>query len=81
MKKKLTFIVIMVCFIVLLSAILLTKPYVNRFFCVGCGDCVKHCPTGAISLVSSRAVIDQTLCIDCGLCIKTCNYQAVRRPK
>lgn len=81
MKKKITILIIMICFIVLLGAIMVAKPYVNRYFCVGCGDCVKHCPTKAISLVSSRAVIDNELCIDCGLCIKACNYQAIRRPK
>lgn len=81
MKKKMTTLLILICFIVILGAILGTKPFVNRYFCVGCGDCVKHCPTGAISLVSSKAVIDPEMCIDCGLCIKTCNYQAVRRPK
>jgi ferredoxin len=81
MKKKLTAIIVLVSFILLLSAVLVTKPYVSRYFCVGCGDCVKHCPTGAISLVGGKALIDQAICIDCGLCIKTCNYQAVRRPK
>ena len=76
-----TILLILICFIVLLGAIMAAKPFVNRYFCVGCGDCVKHCPTGAITLVSSRAVIDPEICIDCGLCIKTCNYQAIRRPK
>jgi ferredoxin len=81
MKKKATILLILICFIIILGAIVGTKPFINRYFCVGCGDCVKHCPVSAITLVSSKAVIDQTLCINCGLCLKTCNYQAVRRPK
>jgi len=81
MKKRLIPILIILCFIVILGAIVSSKPYVNRYFCVGCGDCVKNCPTGAISLISERAVIDTDICIDCGFCSKTCNYNAVRRPK
>jgi len=81
MKKKFIPLLVFLCLVLLLGAVLLTKPYVNRFFCVGCEDCVKICPTRAISLVSERAVIDQTLCIDCGLCVKACNYQAIRKAK
>ena len=81
MKKKLTTLLVLVCLVALLSALIATKPYVSRYFCVGCGDCTRHCPTGAISIVNSRAVINPDVCIDCGMCIKTCNYQAIRRPK
>lgn len=81
MKKKLSVIIGLLCLVLLLGAVLISKPYVEKYFCVGCGDCVKHCPTGAISLVSEKAVIENELCIDCGLCIKTCNYQAIRKAK
>jgi ferredoxin len=81
MNKKFIPLLIFLCLILLLGAVMSTKPYVDRYFCVGCGDCVKHCPTGAVSLVSGRAVIDQATCIDCGFCVKTCNYNAIRRPK
>ena len=81
MKKKFIPLLVFLCFILLLGAVLGTKPYVNRYFCVGCGDCVKICPTQAITMISDRAVIDQTLCIDCSFCVKACNYQAIRKPK
>jgi ferredoxin len=81
MKKKLSLLIVLLCVIILLGAVWVSKPYVERYFCVGCGDCVKTCPTGAISLVSERAVIDNELCIDCGICVKTCNFQAIRKPK
>ena len=81
MKKKYIPMLVFLCLILLLGAVISTKPYVSRYFCVGCGECVKRCPTGAISLVGNRAVIDPVTCIDCGFCVRTCNYQAIRRPK
>lgn len=81
MNKKLVAIIVLISLILLLGAVLTIKPYVSRYFCVGCGECVKNCPTQAITLVGSKAVIDPAKCIDCGFCVKTCNYQAIRRPK
>jgi ferredoxin len=81
MKKKIIPLAAFLCILLMLGAAVSSKPQVNRSACVGCGDCVKNCPTGAISLRGERAVIDQTLCIDCGFCVKTCNYNAVRRAK
>jgi ferredoxin len=81
MNKKLASLAVLLCIVVLLGAIVLTKPYVNRLLCVGCGDCVKVCPTKSISMVWEKAVIDIQSCIDCGLCTKTCNYNAIRRAK
>ena len=81
MKKKIIPIVMFVFILLLLGAAVSSKPQVLRSACVGGGDCVKNCPTGAISLVGERAVIDQAVCIDCGFCVKTCNYNAVRRAR
>ena len=72
---------VFLCCILLLGAVISAKPFVNRYLCVGCGDCVKHCPTGSVTLVYERALIDQSTCIDCGFCVKSCNYNAIRRPK
>jgi len=81
MKKKYLPLLIFLCLALVLGAYVSSKPYVHRYFCVGCGDCVKNCPTGAISLQADRAVIDPQICIDCGFCVRSCSYNAVRRPK
>ncbi len=57
------------------------KPWVERNECVGCGDCVKVCPTNAITIQNGRAAIDPELCIDCMFCVQTCTYRAIRTAK
>ena len=41
--------------------------------CLGCGDCVKKCRFGAIS-ISTRgtAVVDPSKCVGCGECVSAC---------
>lgn len=38
--------------------------------CINCGDCLKACPTDAITL--KPVVIDKSKCIGCGKCISIC---------
>jgi len=57
------------------------KPFVDRTDCVGCGDCVRECPTAAITLVNGHAFINEELCIDCKFCVKNCTYRAIRTAK
>jgi len=45
--------------------------------CVGCVDCCKACPSGAIRVRGGCAVADPELCIDCGECIRWCRHGAV----
>ena len=40
--------------------------------CKACNKCVKHCPTGAISLADDRPVIREEICIGCGQCALQC---------
>ncbi len=43
------------------------------YACLGCGDCVKACVYGAISISDKGcAVVDPYKCVGCGECISTC---------
>ena len=47
---------------------------------VSCGNCARHCPTGAITMVDYEGpngtvqvpAVDETKCIDCGACENLC---------
>jgi len=44
------------------------------YSCLGLGDCVRVCPTGAMSIDQEKhvAVVDWETCIGCGLCVAAC---------
>ncbi len=44
--------------------------------CVGCTNCIKHCPTEAIRVRDGKAQIISERCIDCGECIRVCPHHA-----
>ncbi|KIG15491.1 Carbamoyltransferase [Enhygromyxa salina] len=54
--------------------------WVDETRCVGAGDCVRICPTNAISLAGepARPVIDPAACIRCQLCAERCESSALR---
>lgn len=43
-----------------------------KFGCLGQGDCVDVCPTGAVSVNDGLASVSSEKCIGCGLCVKVC---------
>ncbi len=80
-NKKILLSIVVVALFLAVFATVSDLPQVERNKCVGCGDCVKHCPTNAINLRQERAEIDPDLCINRRFCVKTCAYRAIRTPK
>ncbi len=44
--------------------------------CIGCGSCVKRCPTEAIRVRDGKASIIYDKCVACGECVRVCKSQA-----
>ncbi len=53
------------------------SPYIIKD-CLGCGQCLLHCPAKAIYLKANRAWIDPEKCIGCGQCIITCPHKKIK---
>ncbi len=50
---------------------------IRNDLCLGCGLCVRGCPSGAISIHRGYAIIDANLCNQCGLCLEVCPQGAI----
>lgn len=46
--------------------------------CIGCGDCVEVCPSGAMKIVDGKAWADPDLCLTCGYCGFACKRFFIR---
>jgi len=48
--------------------------------CIGCGNCVRHCPVHAITgRLKEKHVINQDICVRCGACYDACAFEAIER--
>ena len=45
--------------------------------CIGCGICVKNCPSGAVKVENFHAIIDYEKCTSCGACVEKCPKKAI----
>ena len=50
--------------------------HLDKDKCMGCTNCIKRCPTGAIRVRDGKAKITKSFCIDCGECIRICEHHA-----
>ncbi len=58
--------------------VLKVRPLINKEKCAGCGICVKHCPTGAISQTNrDYPKINYQKCIKCLCCQEFCPQRAI----
>ncbi len=49
--------------------------------CIHCGDCVKTCPVGALTMEDGRVSWDDKICVGCDACIKTCKHLSSPKTK
>ena len=52
-------------------------PVVFMDKCVGCAECEKICPVGAIHMENKKASLDKHKCIGCASCIAACPNMAM----
>ncbi len=60
------------------SVCLAQRPVLHRKLCIGCKECLRICPAGAISLKRGYPFIDRKKCIRCFCCQEFCPRAALK---
>ncbi|MCX8170688.1 MAG: hydrogenase iron-sulfur subunit [Candidatus Bathyarchaeota archaeon] len=54
------------------------KAYINKYRCIGCGNCAYTCPNSAIKIMPPGvAQLDEASCSGCGACVAVCPSLAI----
>ena len=52
--------------------------FLCKYGCVGCGNCIAVCESGAISWnENGTAQVDEKMCTACGACVKVCRQEVI----
>ena len=54
------------------------RPVIDKEKCIGCGQCVLHCPDGCVKLKDKKAEVNYDYCKGCGICSKICPVNAIK---
>lgn len=67
---------------IFLTKALTPSPSFDYQKCIGCQDCVRHCPPQIIKMLNKKPIPDLEGCIRCFCCQELCPHQAVeiKRP-
>ncbi len=57
---------------------LIQRPVPDASQCRDCGDCLRYCPAGAITLEKRKISFDYDKCIRCYCCIEVCPHGALK---
>jgi len=56
-------------------------PQINQSICIGCTECVKACPVGALVTKDEKAtLLHPELCTYCAACEAICPVEAIELP-